>query len=103
MLPAPTGLSSFSLHDALPISRCVLLRAPVPSHAQAIAWLRSNGVERAEAKLAEAGGAPLCVEGVSTLDPRQVLDPALQEALIDRKSTRLNSSHSQISYAVFCL
>src|SRR2546427_3631012 len=23
--------------------------------------------------------------------------------LIDRKSTRLNSSHSQISYAVFCL
>src|SRR2546430_13544039 len=26
----------------------------------------------------------------------------LQE-LLDRKSTRLNSSHSQISYAVFCL
>src|SRR3989475_6513400 len=25
------------------------------------------------------------------------------EARIDRKSTRLNSSHSQISYAVFCL
>src|SRR2546430_6696899 len=25
------------------------------------------------------------------------------EALLDRKSTRLNSSHSQISYAVFCL
>src|SRR2546430_8729509 len=24
-------------------------------------------------------------------------------AAIDRKSTRLNSSHSQISYAVFCL
>src|SRR2546427_7368532 len=24
-------------------------------------------------------------------------------SLIDRKSTRLNSSHSQISYAVFCL
>src|SRR5688572_32344411 len=28
---------------------------------------------------------------------RQILDPQ------DRKSTRLNSSHSQISYAVFCL
>src|SRR5438270_13305041 len=26
-----------------------------------------------------------------------------RHALIDRKSTRLNSSHSQISYAVFCL
>src|SRR2546430_11828738 len=25
------------------------------------------------------------------------------EHLLDRKSTRLNSSHSQISYAVFCL
>src|SRR2546430_10389785 len=25
------------------------------------------------------------------------------EAIQDRKSTRLNSSHSQISYAVFCL
>src|SRR5688572_32055987 len=31
-------------------------------------------------------------------DPASAL-PALQ----DRKSTRLNSSHSQISYAVFCL
>src|SRR2546427_552905 len=27
----------------------------------------------------------------------------LAELLTDRKSTRLNSSHSQISYAVFCL
>src|SRR2546430_7063553 len=26
-----------------------------------------------------------------------------QERVLDRKSTRLNSSHSQISYAVFCL
>src|SRR2546430_3945779 len=28
---------------------------------------------------------------------------ALQARTRDRKSTRLNSSHSQISYAVFCL
>src|SRR2546430_13004196 len=28
---------------------------------------------------------------------------ALDRAVQDRKSTRLNSSHSQISYAVFCL
>src|SRR2546430_7310650 len=27
----------------------------------------------------------------------------LERAVGDRKSTRLNSSHSQISYAVFCL
>src|SRR2546427_6808898 len=30
-------------------------------------------------------------------------DRFLREVEIDRKSTRLNSSHSQISYAVFCL
>src|SRR2546427_3366341 len=31
------------------------------------------------------------------------LDGVGQEVVQDRKSTRLNSSHSQISYAVFCL
>src|SRR2546427_7748067 len=30
-------------------------------------------------------------------------DSSLSTGTIDRKSTRLNSSHSQISYAVFCL
>src|SRR5688572_31264520 len=29
--------------------------------------------------------------------------PVLDDRRLDRKSTRLNSSHSQISYAVFCL
>src|SRR5688572_30944179 len=29
--------------------------------------------------------------------------PTYSRGLKDRKSTRLNSSHSQISYAVFCL
>src|SRR5258707_2752564 len=29
--------------------------------------------------------------------------PALKAAVGDRKSTRLNSSHANISYAVFCL
>src|SRR5690242_21102925 len=28
---------------------------------------------------------------------------AIEEAFVDRKSTRLNSSHMSISYAVFCL
>src|SRR2546430_2368265 len=40
-----------------------------------------------------------CVSG-SWSSPRCSVAPA---ALKDRKSTRLNSSHSQISYAVFCL
>src|SRR2546422_5484456 len=32
-----------------------------------------------------------------------ILDRVLHHARIDRKSTRLNSSHGYISYAVFCL
>src|SRR2546427_1479556 len=38
-------------------------------------------------------------------DPRIARQQSLLPQLlaIDRKSTRLNSSHSQISYAVFCL
>src|SRR5690606_41527409 len=33
----------------------------------------------------------------------QVLDTGLLNHAVDRKSTRLNSSHVKISYAVFCL
>src|SRR5206468_10417849 len=33
----------------------------------------------------------------------QPLFRAQEEEVVDRKSTRLNSSHDQISYAVFCL
>src|SRR2546430_11491403 len=48
-------------------------------------------------ELAERGE----VEDPSALAHRAMLGAhALEE---DRKSTRLNSSHSQISYAVFCL
>src|SRR2546430_12880270 len=39
--------------------------------------------------------------GQGNLDFRDV--PLARLDLQDRKSTRLNSSHSQISYAVFCL
>src|SRR5690349_6183470 len=35
--------------------------------------------------------------------PHDTIDPVLLAAHIDRKSTRLNSSHVEISYAVFCL
>src|SRR5690606_40419540 len=32
-----------------------------------------------------------------------LMDHLINEAALDRKSTRLNSSHVKISYAVFCL
>src|SRR6266478_1172103 len=37
------------------------------------------------------------------LRERELLAGVAVDAVLDRKSTRLNSSHSQISYAVFCL
>src|SRR2546422_7891155 len=37
------------------------------------------------------------------LSQRKIMDDAAIVAGIDRKSTRLNSSHGYISYAVFCL
>src|SRR2546430_7524545 len=41
---------------------------------------------------------------VGAKDPLLIAHGALEEITnLDRKSTRLNSSHSQISYAVFCL
>src|SRR2546430_7720456 len=44
---------------------------------------------------------PVEYEGTYAL-PEAQLD-RFQFKVLDRKSTRLNSSHSQISYAVFCL
>src|SRR5688572_31788748 len=35
--------------------------------------------------------------------PEERLRGSFRDVRLDRKSTRLNSSHSQISYAVFCL
>src|SRR2546429_3415476 len=49
---------------------------------------------------------PLLMEGYDVDIPRASADtsaPVAESQLIDRKSTRLNSSHGYISYAVFCL
>src|SRR5436305_7812286 len=72
---ATTEIYTLSLHDALPISR--IWRIAI--------WLKG---ERARA-ICKHPMAPPCV-WIATLT-------------IDRKSTRLNSSHVRISYAVFCL
>src|SRR2546430_4383563 len=50
--------------------------------------------------LVELNAGPLERQFTVVEDPA---DAALQIPDQDRKSTRLNSSHSQISYAVFCL
>src|SRR5438477_8793856 len=64
---------------------------------------RSVGVDRRQLLVDGVDGAehaPLAVAGERVHDP---LQEALSGPALDRKSTRLNSSHMSISYAVFCL
>src|SRR3712207_7895568 len=70
-----------SLHQGGP-------RRPVPDHPDA------GGRERARPAGAERGGQR---------DPRLAVGRPTPRLGRDRKSTRLNSSHANISYAVFCL
>src|SRR5688572_31878033 len=71
---ATTEIYTLSLHDALPIFRKITGLAPIS---------RARFRQRRKP-----------IDGT----PR-----SRKVSSIDRKSTRLNSSHSQISYAVFCL
>src|SRR2546430_7185022 len=75
---ATTEIYTLSLHDALPISLGFAL----------------NAIHVAAMGLWVGGLATLLVTWGEL---------RLAGQRIDRKSTRLNSSHSQISYAVFCL
>src|SRR2546427_3632187 len=74
---ATTEIYTLSLHDALPIC----------AH---------------DAGLVSGDGAPPRL--VAGREPSRALCGLVPDGpRADRKSTRLNSSHSQISYAVFCL
>src|SRR2546430_10219270 len=77
---APTEIYTLSLHDALPIS---------PPGARLSA---DHGAGCPQGHAAAAVRGEGAGQGPERPDHPQ-----------DRKSTRLNSSHRQISYAVFCL
>src|SRR3712207_7094189 len=51
---------------------------------------------------APSGFVPIVAEA-PTVAPTPSIEVKLAGAVLDRKSTRLNSSHANISYAVFCL
>src|SRR5206468_12986467 len=98
--PATAEIYTLSLHDALPISNAVGF----------VGHRRGDGAEHDSAGADEARE---CAE-LGGRDRRQVQDDVERRAdgvgdagfrVVDedRKSTRLNSSHDQISYAVFCL
>src|SRR2546427_10321673 len=81
---ATTEIYTLSLHDALPISRSAYRLSPRRDR-------RRAGICRGD-----RGNRALFVAGATGIRHRSPGGG-------DRKSTRLNSSHSQISYAVFCL
>src|SRR3712207_7945749 len=88
---ATTEIYTLSLHDALPISGIAVL-------------IRPGGD-------IDLLGALICLLApiswaIGSLYARGAIAPGsllLGSGMQDRKSTRLNSSHANISYAVFCL
>src|SRR2546430_4197806 len=71
-----------------------LFRSPPRLHVSAPLEILDDARDRVRIDAEEAGQLPDAGQGLVARDAA---------ALEDRKSTRLNSSHSQISYAVFCL
>src|SRR5690349_22127917 len=70
------------------------------TEAFAIATDECNGVFLSvDVDVVDPGMAP----GTGTPEPGGMTGRQLLDAVRDRKSTRLNSSHVEISYAVFCL
>src|SRR5690606_41282835 len=87
--PQTAGLYTLSLHDALPILIELETRLAFQEHA-----VSELSDALAEARLELARNDALL---------RRALDELRASRAGDRKSTRLNSSHVKISYAVFCL
>src|SRR5690606_41759144 len=101
--PPPTLNSLLSLHVALPISAVPALQRMAPDTPEAVNLIRTAVGDRSRTVRLNALQA-LDVGDVDLI--RAVLeeerDPDVRRvALQDRKSTRLNSSHVKISYAVF--
>src|SRR5207302_10222374 len=97
---ASTSISTLSLHDALPISlwqATTVLREHRGDGHNAV--LIGRQISPVQAHLLKSGSGESVEETlrVGRVWPEEVW------AAQDRKSTRLNSSHVKISYAVFCL
>src|SRR5690606_41056742 len=101
--PPSTHIYPLSLHDALPL--CGTLRSAAstpdrtvgrlpPRRVAAAPLVRRQRQAHVERPIGNPGTLP---------HPSSVPRPRSSPRRPDRKSTRLNSSHVKISYAVFCL
>src|SRR5207248_8236159 len=99
----PPQIYTLSLHDALPISGCHQLPQQAILGEPAEEMLVQREVQRGELGVghrAPQGGAVPPGAALQLRQSRGHVDEAKVD--LDRKSTRLNSSHRTISYAVFC-
>src|SRR3712207_7373926 len=81
-----------------------LFRSPRQHHVQPVRQRPLQGEPSPVAHHAGVARRPLLEElEVGRVMPRQGAAFADGALHVDRKSTRLNSSHANISYAVFCL
>src|SRR3989475_9558260 len=99
--PPPPEIYTLSLHDALPISAAQLLHVALLDVAAVLAQVDGDAVgacRLGDERRLDRGG----VVDAARLPQGRLPRPGRGGAR-DRKSTRLNSSHSPISYAVFCL
>src|SRR5207248_10237722 len=93
MLPSPPATSPLSLHDALPIFR----------HDAIAVWLGEPHGEVAGPPLEQLAASRVRIAEHGVFDDLGEVGLESSDGIVDRKSTRLNSSHRTISYAVFCL
>src|SRR5205814_10642090 len=95
--PAPASIFTLSLHDALPIFDAT---SRLGVYGSAVSGRSFFAVSSCGVSLGGGAGSGLVGVGL-------VCWPGWAcwagTGLVDRKSTRLNSSHLGISYAVFCL
>src|SRR5690606_42110511 len=97
-LPATTLFYSLSLHDALPIYlRAAKRQKAIREMTDSLAAALVDADLTPDALLAALGDAT----GAAGVKAGPIGDAGDGDE--DRKSTRLNSSHVKISYAVFCL
>src|SRR5438445_6263156 len=91
--PTPRDLHSFPTRRSSD-----LLHRDARAHARKPADTPGAGAVRSRRRV---GVAPAAVSPIHEI--RTAPAPGVSAGFRDRKSTRLNSSHANISYAVFCL
>src|SRR5437588_579405 len=103
LLPSSPTLYTLSLHDALPIWRPRDIPQPAGIRVLALrlGWLAIRVEVTPRFPLSVL--AETCVpRAARCVGPNRLVRAIIRASAADRKSTRLNSSHTVISYAVFC-